>query len=150
MKRGFTLLELLVSLVVLGTVGAIAIPNYHSSIEKARVNEAKINLTAIYAAEKLYKSKNGVYWGPGSTSVAAINSNLNLDLSVMDYAEGILVSGNAAGFQAYLKRTGGPTMYRIDQSGIFRQTPGLAGPDPIGGSTGGTVELPCAKCPMAS
>ena len=145
MKRGFTILELLVSLVVLGTVGAIAVPNYYSSIEKTRKNEAVINLQAIYAAEKLYKLKNGVYWGTGGTDIATINTNLNLDLTAMDYASGISVSGNAVAFQASLKRTGKDTVYTIDQTGNIRLGPGGVLP---GGGGGGGVEGGCKGCPV--
>lgn len=146
MKRGFTLLELLVSLVVLGTVGAVAIPNYYNSLEKARKSEAEINLKAIHTAEKLYKNKNGVYWGPGSTTINSINSNLNLDLTAVNYADGVNVTGSTNSFQARLQRTGGQATYAIDQTGAFSvYTPPVTTGDggSVGGGTGG-----CKGCPL--
>lgn len=55
MKQGFTLVELLVVVMIIGILSSIAIPSYISSIEKARATEAmnviKNMNDAVYAYE---------------------------------------------------------------------------------------------------
>ena len=144
-KQGFTLLELLVSLVVIGAVSAVAIPNYYNAIEKGRLNEARVNLAAIHAGEKLYKAKTGGYWGPGATNITNINTQLNLDIATQNYTDGLYVAGDANGYQARVQRSGAGATYMIDQTGVFRKY--SAGTSTGGGSTGSSCSEPNPKDP---
>lgn len=49
--RGFTLLELLIVVVILGILASLAIPRYEKTVEKARGAEAITNLNALRIAE---------------------------------------------------------------------------------------------------
>ncbi len=53
MNKGFTLLELLVTVMIIGILSSIALPNYTRSVEKARATEAmnivKAANDAVYA-----------------------------------------------------------------------------------------------------
>ncbi|AGF51438.1 general secretion pathway protein G [Synechocystis sp. PCC 6803] len=53
-QRGFTLLELLVVVIILGVLGAMTLPNLFSQIGKAREAEAKQILSAIGQAQQSY------------------------------------------------------------------------------------------------
>ena len=46
-KQGFTLIEILVVVLIIGILSAIALPQYESAVEKSRMSEALINLKAI-------------------------------------------------------------------------------------------------------
>lgn len=53
-QRGFTLIELMIVIAVLGLIAAIAVPNYLRYMAKSRQSEARINLTAIFVSEVTY------------------------------------------------------------------------------------------------
>jgi type IV pilus assembly protein PilA len=53
-RRGFTLLELMVAVAIIGLLAALAIPNYLQFQLRARTTEAKANLAAIRTAEDSY------------------------------------------------------------------------------------------------
>ncbi|MFL5814049.1 MAG: type IV pilin protein [Bdellovibrionia bacterium] len=60
-NTGFTLVELMIVVAMVGVLSAIAIPNYHHHTAKARQAEAKIALSAMYIAELNYYSEFGSY-----------------------------------------------------------------------------------------
>jgi prepilin-type N-terminal cleavage/methylation domain-containing protein len=101
--RGFTLVEVMVVIVILGVMAALAVPSYRSTVEVARGNEAKTNLNIIHMGEKLYYLNNGSYWGPGATTVAAVNSGLNVDMSAVYYTT-VSVTGAAGNYTARFTR----------------------------------------------
>ncbi len=110
-ESGFTLAELMVTVAILGTVSALAVPSYFNMVERGRATEARSNLKAIQMAESVYKLRNGKYWTPGSTTLSAINSTLNLDLdsSAQYYTDNIKITGTVDTFVANMERTGNST-----------------------------------------
>lgn len=73
-QRGFSLIELLIVLVIIGILAGLAIPQYMSYTTKAKQVEAKELLHQIYLLERAYYHNNDQYWIPGS-GVAANRSN---------------------------------------------------------------------------
>jgi general secretion pathway protein G len=61
--RGFTLIEILVVVVILGILAALIVPNIMSRPDEARVVAASHDIQAIMNGLKLYRLDNGVYPG---------------------------------------------------------------------------------------
>jgi type IV pilus assembly protein PilA len=61
LKRGFTLIELMIVVAIIGILAAIAIPNFIKFQARSKQSEAKVNLKAAYTAQKAYFSANDTY-----------------------------------------------------------------------------------------
>jgi type IV pilus assembly protein PilA len=61
--KGFTLIELMIVVGIIGILVAIAAPNFSRYQSKARQTEAKIALAAIYGGEKSFYSEYSAYIG---------------------------------------------------------------------------------------
>lgn len=58
---GFTLVELMIVVAIIGILAAIAIPNYQKFQAKARQSEAKLALSGVYLAEKTFYAETEGY-----------------------------------------------------------------------------------------
>jgi type IV pilus assembly protein PilA len=73
-KKGFTLIELMIVVAIIGILAAIAIPNFLKFQAKSKMSEAKTNLGAIYTGElsyfgeqNAYSDFNAINWSPSGT-----------------------------------------------------------------------------------
>ena len=60
-QRGFTLIEVMVVVVILGILGAIIVPNIIGKPEEARVEAAKIQMQNVAASLDFYRIDNSTY-----------------------------------------------------------------------------------------
>ena len=59
--NGFSLMEVMIVVVIIGILAALAYPNLEKYLKRARQTEAKTNLSAIYTAQKIYFSLHQSY-----------------------------------------------------------------------------------------
>lgn len=62
-NKGFTLVELMIVVAIIGILAAIAVPNYQKYQAKARQAEVKLNLSGAYTAEQSYMVENSAFSG---------------------------------------------------------------------------------------
>lgn len=60
-QHGFTLIEIMVVVVILGILAAIIVPQFLSRPDEAKVTKAKVDIKSIEEALGLFKLDNGFY-----------------------------------------------------------------------------------------
>lgn len=117
MKRGFSLLELIIVVIVIALLVAIAMPFFMKSMEKSKTGEAATNLNIIRMAEKDYRLDNPTF--------ASTIGSLNIDDpgSVTNrYFNYNIISFDANNFTARATRMDGPysgDYYEINKDGFI-------------------------------
>src|ERR687883_2014072 len=61
LQKGFTLIELMIVVAIIGILAAIAIPNFIKFQARSKQSEAKANLKALFTAEKAFMQEKDRY-----------------------------------------------------------------------------------------
>jgi type IV pilus assembly protein PilA len=162
-RGGFTLIELMIVVAIIGILAAIAIPNFLRFQLKAKSSEGKTNLAAIRTAEESYFAEYGSYVSSDPSPPTIANNN-KTDFSHADPTAGFAVVGWQPEGQVYFNYSVASNVSAdqftaaahadIDNNGVVQlwgyrkgSVDGKAHPDPGGqctaaGLTAETVE-PC-------
>ncbi|MDD5561848.1 MAG: prepilin-type N-terminal cleavage/methylation domain-containing protein [Candidatus Omnitrophica bacterium] len=71
MKRGFTLIELIVVIIIVGILASVGMTQYTKVVEKGRAAEARLVLGSLRSAEIAYQMENGAYATVANLEVSA-------------------------------------------------------------------------------
>lgn len=84
--RGFTLVELMVVIIIVGILAAVAIPKFLDASNKAKASEFPTQLTAIYTGEMAYNAENGSYCPDFSTLSSTGEVNISSTSKWFNYS----------------------------------------------------------------
>ena len=114
--KGFTIIELLFTVLIVSALVSIALPKYTKTFEIARERDGVINLRAIDNAYRHYKLGNGTYLDSGgSQAVAWINTNLRL--GIIENKIAYSCTSTSVTYECFATSNAGWQL-RVDTSGI--------------------------------
>lgn len=90
-NKGFTLVELMIVVAIIGILAAIAVPNYQKYQAKARQAEVKLNMSGAYTALQSYIVENSSY----SSCLSAIGVGVGAATEKRYYSFGFATPGAA-------------------------------------------------------
>jgi len=126
-SRGYTLVEMLVVIVIIGIIAAVAIPSYYSSIWLTNAQGVENNLRAIAGAEQKYYEDHAAYYTSAGNPDTNISSNLSLNMGMVkngftyycSLPGGLL---NCTASNASTPPSGQPNSISIDHNGTLTCT----------------------------
>ena len=113
-RKGFTLVELAVVIVIIGVLAAFGVPRFREAVERSKAGEAFNYLSAIRSAHERYHSRNGEY--------TTVLSGLDINFPDPKYFHINDTTAGEADWSLSLDRTGksagyGPYVVRFTEMG---------------------------------
>ena len=128
-QKGFTLIELMIVVVIIGILAALAIPRFMTATTKSKQSECKQILKQIYTMERTYRQANDVYWGQGTAADSLPANQHNFATIGIEIPAGArylynITVANAAALTITATATGldddaSNDVWQIDQDGIL-------------------------------
>jgi type IV pilus assembly protein PilE len=119
-RAGFTLLELIIVIVILGILATLGFTQYTKIVEKGRSSEAKVILGQLRTAQLAYYMENGAYFyvDGGLCSSLGVEAPNNCSQTThyfyyqCGWSNGMIAAKRCTG--ATGKQPGGPSEYYIN------------------------------------
>ena len=129
-RGGFTLLELLMVVIIIGILAALALPQYLRTVERSRSAQVLLLMASIRGAELRYKAQD-----PGSLYTQTLTDlDIGVPVSPAGWVSPLSVSGTGPGEHVQAHRfgtAGGATgnefiLMNLDNGSICATTPAAA------------------------
>ena len=120
-QRGFTLVEVMITIMIIGVLASAVPPILANSIERAKTSEATAALGSIRRAMRMYYVEHGTYKDPQFTPGRKVTFGRILVVSDMDL-EGRYFSSDCYTFERVKRRT-----FRIKCKGMASTAPAADG-----------------------
>lgn len=119
LKKGFTLVELLMVVIIIGILVTIAVPQYLKAVEKSKIGKARGVMDAIRKAELMYRGEMDSY----TPNLAALGSQVDYSFvgADADYTYWLPVANNFQFTVTAMRRTGryGGSGITLNQDGVM-------------------------------
>ena len=106
-QQGFTLIELMISVAIVGILAAVAIPSYQNYTRKAKFSEVMLQVAAVkQAVESCVQITNSTLQCGGASGGAGVANGVPLDISaVVGNVASVATVGSAAGLTVTITGT---------------------------------------------
>ena len=101
---GFTLIELMIVVAIIGILAAIALPNFTRFACRAKQSEARTSLTALFVAEESYRAEFDIYL-QGATAISLLPAGFSMKGDQQRYSISV-PSATGSTFDAEANGTG--------------------------------------------
>lgn len=128
-KTGFTLIELMIVVVIIGILAALAIPRFMRATTKSKQSEAKMLLKQVYVMEHSYRQEKDVYWitaTAASATAPTAFSGIGVEITPSARYSYVLTSGDAGATtftctatSSILDDDATTDVWHIDQTGVL-------------------------------
>ncbi len=78
-SMGFTLIELMITVAIIGVLGAIAYPSYQDSVRKSRRAEGRSAMMEVLQQQERYMTQNNTYLPFADTATSSVFKNFSGD-----------------------------------------------------------------------
>ena len=114
-KLGFTLVELVIVIVIVGILSVIAVLVYKGYVKKAMASEAEGTLGAINTAQKVYYAEHSCFLA--TAGEVSDNGTLDINLTSNKYFTSFQIDTDTTGFTAITEGVGGAVGISVTLTG---------------------------------
>jgi len=109
MLKGFTLVEILIVVVIIGILATVAIPTYFKYVERGYASDAKVQIKNILQNAELYRQETGLW--PTDVDIMEEGGYIELKKSIKNKWEFTLQLEGEAGATGQISATSLPAMH---------------------------------------